>query len=297
MSDLAPIVVFAHSRLQHLEQTVEALLANPEACDSDLIIFSDGPRSELELSQIFAVRDFIAGIQGFKSVSVHESAENSGLSESIIQGVTNVLTSHDKVIVLEDDIVTSQSFLRFMNDGLSKFSDDHRIASIHGYVYPIKSTLPEAFCLLGADCWGWATWRRAWRGFQDDAQALTNELESRNLRRLFDFNGSYPFSKMLEAQAVGKVDSWAIRWNASVFLQGKLTVYPGKSLVRNIGNDGSGTHSGRTNAFDSGISHSPVSLEDVAVEDSVEGRMAFELFFRSLGWPGRIWRTMRRFLK
>lgn len=293
MSDLAPVAIFAHSRLEHLKQTIDALLANPEARDSDLIVFSDGPRSELELSQIRSVRDYIAGIQGFKSVSVHESAENLGLSKSIIQGVTTVLATHDRVIVLEDDIVTSRSFLRFMNDGLSKYSDDDRLASIHGYVYPIKSPLPEAFCLLGADCWGWATWKRAWRGFQQDAEVLANELQLRNLRRLFDFNGAYPFSKMLDAHARGKVDSWAIRWNASMFLQGKLTVYPGKSLVRNIGNDGTGTHSTRSKDFDSEISHSPVSLEDVAVKDSLEGRRAFEIFFKSRGRPGRLWGKFR----
>lgn len=292
MPNLAPIAIFAHTRLNHLHQTVDALLANPEARDSDLIVFSDGPRSIVEREQIRLVREYISAIRGFKSVAVHESDENKGLSKSIIDGVTQVLSDRDKVIVLEDDIVTSQSFLRFMNDGLLKYADDERVASIHGYVYPIETSLPEAFFLRGADCWGWATWGRAWLGFEHDAQGLATDLRFRNLRSAFDFNGTYPFSKMLKAQAAGKIDSWAIRWYASMFLKNKLTLYPGQSLVRNIGNDGSGTHSGRLDDFDGDISDSRVLFEGAVVEDSMEARNAFEIFFRSLSRSRRLWRML-----
>lgn len=294
MIELAPIVLFAHSRLGHLRQTVDALLANPEARGSDLVVFSDGPRLTSELEQVVEVRDYLSTIRGFKSVEIYERKENLGLSKSIIDGVTKVFETYEKAIVLEDDIVTSQSFLRFMNDGLSKFADDERVASIHGYLYPIETPLPEAFFLLGADCWGWGTWRRAWSGFEDDAKVLADGLKHQNLRRIFDFNGSYPFSQMLDAHLRGEVDSWAIRWSASMLLQGKLTLYPGKSLVRNIGNDGNGTHSGRVKNFDGTVSHDWISLESVAVEDSVRAREAFEVFFRSLRWPRRLEQLLSR---
>jgi hypothetical protein len=193
--------------------------------------------------------------------------------------VSQILAASNTVIVLEDDLVVSKYFLKFMNEGLMKFSDDDRVISIHGYVYPVLRALPEAFFLLGADCWGWATWQRAWEIFEQDSEKLLLELRSRKLRKLFDFNSSYRFSKMLEDQARGKIDSWAIRWNASAFLQGKLTLYPGSSLMHNIGNDGSGKHSGPMNIFDGAVAESPICLDGLSIEEffATKGRFGQHL--------------------
>ena len=128
----------------------------------------------------------------------------------------------DKVIVLEDDLVTSPHFLQYMNDGLGIYERDDRVISIHGYSYPVHGKLPETFFLRGADCLGWATWKRGWDLFEDDGQRLLNELERRNLTRSFDFDGSYPYTQMLRDQIAGSNSSWAVRWYASAFLRDKL---------------------------------------------------------------------------
>lgn len=280
LSEYAPIALFAYKRLGQLRRTVQSLLTNPEASATELYVFCDGAKDDVDLSAVSEVREFAANINGFRSVSVVLRHKNVGLARNIIDGVSKVTELHGRVIVIEDDLLLSQYFLRYMNDGLNLYSDDERVISIHGYVYPVQQALPEAFFLRGADCWGWATWRRGWALFNPDGQALLDELRRLNLTKAFDFNGAYSYSQMLEGQINGKNDSWAIRWYASAFLADKLTLYPGRSLVHNIGNDGSGTHCGNNSTHDAALSNSLINLSGVEVKHSELGFFAFERFFR-----------------
>ncbi len=293
--NFAPIVLFTHTRLKHTRQTVEALQCNELSKSSDLIIYSDGARTDEEEVNVNLVRNYISTLTGFRSITIHHRPKNFGLARSIKEGVATTLQFHDRVIVLEDDMVTSPHFLTYMNDALDLFFDDARVASVHGYVYPVRQTLPIAFFLPGADCWGWATWRRAWKVFNSDGKYLLAELKRRNLVQAFDFNNTYPYSKMLQAQTEGKNDSWAILWHASAFLEGMLTLYPGCSLVQNIGNDGSGIHCRDSELYDVYLNTAPVDLAQISVEPSVAGLRAFEDFFaRTRVGLGR--KVLRRFL-
>lgn len=289
----APIIIFAYSRPEHIRRTVESLLQNRLSNESDLIVFSDAAYSAEKKIAVDEVRAYLASISGFKSVTVKYRPENYGLAKSIIYGVTEVLEQSDQIIVLEDDMLTSPHFLTYMNEALELFAGDERVVSIHGYLYPVGRSLPEAFFLRGADCWGWATWRTGWDCFNSDGQYLLGELKRRNLIRAFDFNGAYPYSTMLEEQISGTNDSWAVRWYASAFLAGKLTLYPGRSLVHNIGNDYSGTHCGAVDRFDTVLSKTPIVLGSVEITPSQEGRSAFETFFRK-GKPGNFQRMLRK---
>ncbi len=278
--NIAPITLFTYSRLKHTRLTVEALLRNFSVENHDLIIFSDAARCSEQQFNVNQVRSFLETINGFRSVTIHHRPYNFGLAKSIIEGVTQVLSSYDRIIVLEDDIVTSPHFLTYMNESLDRFVDDERVISIHGYVYPVKQVLPEAFFLRGADCWGWATWRRGWKLFNPDGQTLLDQLTRKKLLHAFDFNGTHNYSKMLKEQMIGTNDSWAVRWHASAFLENKLTLYPGRSLVHNTGNDGSGTHCGDASLYDVGLSSSPIDIRTVDVSPSVIGAAAFESFFK-----------------
>jgi len=276
----APIALFTYSRLAHTRHTVEALLRNYSAENHDLIIFSDAARTSEQNIAVDQVRSFLSTITGFRSVTIHHRSCNFGLAKSIIEGVTQVLSTHDRIIVLEDDLITSPHFLNYMNASLDRFVNDERVISIHGYVYPVEQELPEAFFLRGADCWGWATWRRGWELFNPDGQMLLDQLTRKRLLNDFDFNGTHSYSKMLKEQIIGANDSWAVRWHASAFLEDKLTLYPGRSLVSNSGNDGSGTHCGNASLYDVGLSSTPINISTVDVLPSVIGATAFESFFR-----------------
>lgn len=290
----APITLYVYNRPEHTLRTVEALKKNLLASESDLVIFSDGSKREEHYDKVVEVRQYICQIKGFKSVTIVERETNLGLARSIISGVNETVERYGRVIVLEDDMVTSPYFLTYMNEALEKYVDDDRVVSIHGYVYPVKQHLPEAFFLTGADCWGWATWKRGWACFNGDGQYLLGELKRRGLTGAFDYDDTYPYTKMLEGQIKGLNDSWAVRWYASAFLAGKVTLYPGRSLVHNIGNDNSGTHCGESAGMDANLSNTPINLSNLDCEPSQEGREAFVNFFRQgkIGFWGRFARKV-----
>ncbi len=276
---LAPIALFAYKRLEHTRLTVEALLRNELASESRLFVFSDGPKSSKEDMEVDAVRQYLGSVTGFKSIELVCRSRNLGLADSIISGVTSLCGRFGRLIIVEDDLETSPFFLRYMNEALDLYERTPEVISIHGYVYPVSESLPETFFIRGADCWGWATWQRGWSLFEPDGMQLLNELESRRLSEEFDFDGAAGYTTMLRQQIAGNVNSWAIRWYASAFLAGKLTLYPGRSLVRNIGLDASGTHCGQNTELDVRLSDRSIALERLDPVEHPGARAAIRGFF------------------
>ncbi len=275
----APIVLFAFNRPRHLQRTLDALTDNEFAAQSELFIYCDGPRGHKDQRQCAAVRKVAESARGFASVSLVMREKNWGLAANIIDGVGTVLERCERVIVLEDDHLTSPYFLRFMNEALDLYADDSKVASIHGWCFPHSvSNPPATFFLRGADCWGWATWRRAWKIFNPDVQALLDELHRRKLEYAFNINGTYDYMGMLEKAALGKNASWAVRWLASAFLADMYTLYSSSSLIENIGADGSGTHTGASDVFQVRTATAPVPLAKQKVLEDKRMHEAFQRF-------------------
>jgi putative methyltransferase (TIGR04325 family) len=277
-SSPSPVVLLAFNRPDHLARTLKALAANDLADATELFVYADGPRRAEDRTATDAVRHLARHASGFRRVTVIERPHNLGLARNVIEGVTEVCEQHGRVIVVEDDLITSPHFLRFMNDALDAYADDDRVASVHGYTYPTDQALPPNFFLRGADCWGWATWRRAWRHFNPDGLALYKALIAQHLEREFNFGDNYDYMGMLRDQIDGRNNSWAVRWYASAFLKEMLTLYPGRSLVHNIGNDDSGTHSQETQTYDVALSQAPIELTRPPVEDDAKARALFAGF-------------------
>ncbi len=285
--DFAPIVLFTYSRLKNTKETIDSLLKNSEAKDTELYIYSDAAKNESAKEKVAEVRDFIHALSGFKNVTIIEREENWGLAKNIINGVTEVVNKYGRAIVLEDDHSVSPFFLKYMNEGLERYEKRDDIVSIHGYMYPHKECLPEAFLIKGADCWSWATWKRAWDLFNPDAKYLYKEIKRRRLQREFEFNYSYPYMTMLKSQAQGKANSWAICWYASTFLQNKYTLYPNESLTMINSLEDTGTHSNKPSEsllkYRVQLKQTPVDWRKVDdKEESKKGRKEFELFFLSV---------------
>lgn len=300
MSTLAPIIFFAFKRPEITRKALESLALNPEAAESELYVFADGPKEGATaetLQQIAATREVIRSRKWCGTVHIAERVQNYGLAKSVITGVTEVIEKHGKAIVVEDDLVLSPYFLRYMNEGLDLYENDPQVASIHGYLYPLLEKMPETFFIRGADCWGWATWARAWKQFEPDGQKLYDAIRLKGESRAFDFNNTYNYMKMLRKQISGQNDSWAIRWNASAFLKNMLTLYPSRSLVQNIGGDESATHMDEADTvkYEVALSPTPIHLQKLPLEASVQGTAAFEDYFRStrLGFIQKI----KRFIK
>ena len=241
----SPIALFVYNRPLHTRSTVEALLQNAEAKESDLIIYSDAAKTNISDLQVNETRTYIRSISGFKSILIIEHSENLGLAKSIMDGVTTLCAQYGRVIVIEDDLIVSPHFLNYMNSALNQYNDVEKVMQIAGYMFPMKAgdeINVEAIFLPFISSWGWATWQRAWRHYDESARYYKKLNIDSNLKWRFDLNGNYKYFKMLKAQQQGKIESWAIRWYLSVFFENGLVLYPAKTLVSNNGFDGSGVN-------------------------------------------------------
>jgi hypothetical protein len=290
MSELAPIALFTFKRPQHTKRTLETLAANPEFERSPLHIFCDGARRAGEQGEVDEVRELV---RQWPHPAKHISfaAQNQGLSKSIRAGVTELCERYGRVIVVEDDLVLSPIFLRYMNDALSRYENCIDVMQISGHNFPLNAEVPhEAFFLRLTTSWGWATWKRAWiRRSQDkrDAEDVTATIAS---RYAFDFGGTYPFSRMLTDQIRGKNDSWAVWWYLNVYKAAGLTLFPAKSLVQNGGFDGSGTHGLNSQKQTNEVSLKAIVSFPDEIKESALGRAAVRNFLiRDRSW--------RRYLK
>lgn len=276
----APIALFVFNRPEHTRHSLESLAQNSEFAESPLFIFCDGARNAAETDRVSETRKLVRSWP-HPNKTIVERDVNWGLAKSIIHGVTQLCNSYGRVIVLEDDMVTSPYFLNYMNSALTDYEADERIISIHGYTYPIDG-LPEAFFIKGASCWGWATWKRGWVLFETDGEKLYSKLIENKLMNRFNVHGAYPYQRMLRDQISGKNDSWAIRWYASALINQKLTLHPGRSLVYNTGMDGSGKHCDQYDGFNVRLSSTPINYYGVAVKENDLALKAWHKFLRSV---------------
>lgn len=299
MNTNAPILLFVYNRPAHTRRLVESLLRNAEAAGSSLFIYSDAPRDESVRPAVDEVRRYVRSIRGVDRVEVVERTENWGLARSIIDGVSTALQRFDRVIVLEDDLVLSPYFLRFMNEALETYKDEPRVGHIQACDFTQDPSLPDTFLIKWTGSWGWATWRRAWKHFNPDGQALLDELERRRLTHTFDFDGAYRYTRMLRRQVEGKNNSWAIRWNASLFLADILSLNVGRSLVQNTGFDGSGTHCGGGGLYASTLWMKPLPVVRIspAVENPAARHAIARYYRRHFGFWAKAVRRIKRTLR
>lgn len=296
---LAPILLFVYNRPQHVRNSVQSLLSNDLAKDSELYIFSDAAKDEAAKPLVDEVRTFIHSISGFKQIHFVEREENWGLARNIIDGVTRLVNEYGRVIVLEDDLITAPYFLRFMNDALETYNDEEKVGHIQACDFTKDPSLPDTFLIKFTGSWGWATWKRAWKHFNPNGQELLDEMLRRKLNRQFDFNGKYGFTRMLRRQIEGKNNSWAIRWNASLFLADILSLNVGKSLIQNEGFDGSGTNCGSGNLYDSNLWMKPLPVVKISpIVENKEARNAFMRYYaRTNSFFAKAIRRIKRTLK
>jgi len=247
----APIVLFAHDRPDHLRRTLEALAANDGADESELVVYSDGPRNVDSAGSVEAVRAYLRSVSGFRSVTVVERERNLGLANSVIAGVTEVLARSPSVIVMEDDLLTSRNFLAFVNASLSTYEHRPDVFSVTGYNYPLRippTYREDAYLSYRSSSWGWGTWRDRWGEVDWAVSDYAEFVTDRRAQELFRRGGD-DLAPMLERQISGELDSWSIRFDYAHYKHDAFCVHPVVSKVQNIGFDGSGVHCGDSDDY------------------------------------------------
>jgi GR25 family glycosyltransferase involved in LPS biosynthesis len=247
---LTPICLFSFNRLFETQQTVMALKQNFLARESDLYIFSDGARNEQERLKVNAIRKYLKTIDGFKSVTIFESEGNKGLANSIISGVCRILKTHEKVIILEDDLITTPNFLDFMNQALDYYQEEKRVQSISGYSLSLQDKSKSVYFQTRPGSWGWATWKDRWD------PDIFNKVELRKaiqadpaVLKRFKKSCGNDIASMLMGSINNKNDSWYVRWAFDHFRKEHYTVFPAYSFVQNIGFNPEGTHCNGINPY------------------------------------------------
>lgn len=276
----SPVLVLAYNRPLHLRNCLESLRRNLGFEEHEIFIAIDGIKNESERSisrQVENVAEEFAIVN--ENTRVVKNARNLGLGASVLHNIDKILDKNLGIIVVEDDLVLSSHFLNFCEYGLVSYLEDKSVMAISGFSLPI-GTLEETYFLRGADCWGWATWKDRWDKFERDGSLLLRELKKRKLQRVFDLDYSYQYTSMLERQVAGKSSSWAIRWHASTFLQGGLSLFPKVSLVENRGNDGSGTNMGITEIYSTSLENESPVFEKIQITESRQAREKLIDFYK-----------------
>lgn len=282
----APIAVFAYRRVEMLGQVLDALEACPEFSASPVYVFSDGPKTQAHGADVAAVRAAIRG-RLRPNMQLVEADRNQGLAASIISGVNRLCEEYGRVIVMEDDLISSPLILNWFNQALQLYRDDARVMQISGFMFKGAGSNKRAAFMPIVSSWGWATWTRAWTMFDPAARDWERLYSSRALLKKFDLDGAYPYSKMLKQQDVGKSQSWAVRWYWAVFKSNGLVLYPGQTLIKNVGQDAAATNVGiyrRLLARVRSNGHFPLVLPDfpdsIELTESVFRRVKFALGLR-----------------
>ncbi|QNL51416.1 glycosyltransferase [Olivibacter sp. SDN3] len=281
MQHLAPIALFVYNRPEHTRRTINYLQANVLAEESRLFIFSDAAKTPSDQEQVNEIRAFAVQISGFKSVKLINREQNLGLAASIISGVSQLVNEYGKVIVFEDDLLSSPYTLTYFNEALKRYAQTEQVMQVAAYMFPLKnsSALPETFFLRSTSSWGWATWKRAWDHFDPDIEHLYKQFDKKKIYR-FTVDGTMNYWKQLLDFRNKRNNSWAIRWHATVFLKEGLVLYPAKSLIENIGHDGSGVHSIIEDTYQVHPSRKEISSYPDSVQENPQVVEAIKYFFK-----------------
>lgn len=295
MQKLAPVALFVYNRPDHTRRTLAYLQKNLLADESRLFIYSDAAKTPADEAKVNEVREVIKEVGGFKSVKVTLREQNMGLANSIIDGVTHLVNEYGKVIVFEDDLLSSPYTLQYFNEALTHYEHEEKVMHIGAYMYNLKDKqLPETFLFRAATSWGWATWARAWKNFEPDIEVLMPQFDQALIHQ-FSIEGTMNFWKQMLDFKAGKNNSWAIRWYASIFLRGGLTLNPSHSFIQNIGNDGSGIHSNNESMYQVPIAKKPVTQFPNIMEEDAQAYQAIKHFLKYR--KGSLWQRAIRFVR
>lgn len=293
MQTPSPIALFVYNRLDNTRQTIEHLLKNPQACQSELYVFSDGGKDELSWKLVNELRTYLHTIRGFKQIHLIERSRNIYIEQNVTEGIQEVFKQHDTVIVLEDDICTSPVFLSYMNEALEKYKDEKRVMHIAGFTNLDVPDKGDTYLTPHMTGWGWATWKDRWQYFkryESKAEALEG-LAQEELRAI-EYDGNFHCLQSLDRQPI----PWDICWELCIYKHQGLCLHPTHTLVKNIGIT-NGTHFKTQKIFgwfeyDREVRTTPIHLQSLPICKDEEIEQAYKQALKDHGmrynWFGKM---------
>lgn len=238
------LLIFAFNRPKHTLRLLNSLSLNREVFEIPIIFFIDGPRNSLDRKNICEVKNVINEFKKKnKSIEVISRKQNLGCKENIFSGVTELLEKYDSAIVLEDDLIIDQYFLKYMLDALRIYASCKKVFHISGYSFIDNNCSKKAIFSRFMNCWGWATWSDRWQFLNKDVSQIKKGFSRKDIYE-FNIEGSHDFFRQIIENDLGIINTWAIFWYATIFKLNGLCLTPINSLVKNEGRDGSGERNG-----------------------------------------------------
>lgn len=265
IKQFAPIVLFTYVRLEHTKKTIEALRNNIYAKDSELYIYSDGAKNTEAENKVNELREYLKTVDGFKKIKIIEREKNWGLAKNIIDGITNIINEHGKIIVVEDDIITSKFFLKYMNDALVVYENEKKVIAISGYNYTMENNISDTYFLPIFSCWGWATWERSWENYERNPQELIKKYDKKMIKE-FNIDNNVKYWNQVKDNANGSLYTWAIFFYELVFRMNGVCLYPKISLVNNIGFDDTGEHCREETVYNCEIYDREIDVSKIEID-------------------------------
>jgi len=238
------IAVFCYKRAAKLKRCMEALLKNPECKDMEIIFFADGYKGETDRAGVLETRAVIDALTGFKKVIKHYREQNVTTGPNFKQGLQYLQSNYQQFIVVEDDLVVSPNYIRFLLDALDYYRLYKSVFCITGFVYPVKTTnyTFDSIIYQRFSSYGWAGWSDRFTNMIWDEQRLQKLLDtSPDFKRKMNAEG-YDLVRMLKKQISGKISTWDVQLQAHIVQNGLKVVYPTLSKVCNIGFDEESTN-------------------------------------------------------
>ena len=277
------VVIFAYNRPANFSKLLDSIIESENSKEFEYFIYIDGPKANENLEvirEVCKLADSFKDKVGESKVSIISRSANIGLAQSVIQGVTEVFKNKSKAIILEDDLILSKKSLIYFSRALDIYVNEPKVGAICGYVPFELHSQESTFFLNEASSWGWATWSDRWKEANWNSKYLYEEIINSNKVYEFDSLGTYPFTEMLSLQNNQKIDSWAIRWQANLFLDNKLCLYPKESLINNLGFRGVGTHGTKDRRYEVKVCQDfDVNIQPIVIEENSEARAALSNFY------------------
>lgn len=246
----APVAISVYDRPHHFKACIESLRKNVGAEKTVLYISSDGPGCDNSKILVQQVREYIKTIHGFKKIILFAPNENTRKTVWF-ETRQKVSDENERFIITEDDNIFSPFFLDFINNGLEIFADEPRVAAICGYNYPgFPFQKPEAVSLRCHAGWGYGTWRGKDLLSRVNQQSVATEVFG-NKNLFAAINAGLPhMAPMMRLVLDGKLIAGDVTLCSLLYKENKVCIFPSMSLVRNMGNDGSGEHCGISSYYE-----------------------------------------------
>ena len=203
----------------------------------------DGPtkNNQTQKELVDITREQIKFIDWDCDLSTRFSDINYGCCRGMSNAINWFFENVDAGIILEDDCIPHEEFIPFCSDLLEKYKFDKRIWSISGTNFQAGKFRGNASYYLSRyfQCWGWATWKRAWQEYDISMGSWNDLKKSDMINSIFDTNYELKYWRKVwdKLYFENKPDSWAYRFSCISLINGGLSIIPNVNLVKNIGFD------------------------------------------------------------